>query len=112
MPLNVLGGDGSLNFTATINVDQIENSLKTAFNEGIKQSQKFEASLQAAAAGGATALKAKLDEVVSIAQDISPLLEKGLSGIDPKKVVALSNELSGVNDEFEQIRKTTAFIQE
>jgi hypothetical protein len=111
MSVNV-NGEGSLFTSIGIDVDSLEADLKAGFDTAISQAQKFENSLINAATTGKTALVSAFQEAVKVSEQIAPLIEKGLSNLDPGKLSKLSDEVESANSEFEILQKTIDFVSE
>lgn len=110
MAISVNGGP--LELTMSLDLDSFETDLQKGIEQATANSKQLETALREAATGGAGAIKNILLEVESISERIAPLIQKGLAGIDSRKLNIFSEEIKGVTDEFSLLNKTIGFLKE
>ncbi|MFN8291606.1 MAG: hypothetical protein U0U70_15220 [Chitinophagaceae bacterium] len=110
MSVNVNGG--SLDFSLGFDLESLEKDLRTGIDAGVKGAKYFENELVKASSAGGRALVSSLQEAMSVAEKIGPLIQKSVSNIDPSKLDKLNQEVNKSTNEFEILNKTISFIKE
>lgn len=106
-----------LEFKAAVDTSQLQAQLKEGFKKGEAAVDDFNAVLKKSASKTAQAFDVnpvnKFAQAIAVSTaKIQPLLQKGLSGLDPSKLEELEQQLALTTDKFKQLQILTGFIKD